>query len=733
MNGAENDVSVPVRSGGDPGASGRRFLVDLLALGFAATVSQAVLVREGMAALGGSELSWTIVMTLWLVAMAVGARIGAHARARWVGALGPFLLVVFSMVGTVVLRAAPALAGSSPGEAAAGWAVPWVWLAAVVPAAMLGGWAFPVLASGLTHAGPARAYALEAIGALSGGLVFTFVLAPLGSAAALLAAAGVCLALALSRIRWLALLVLVGCAAAAWPSGRMLARAEWRWAQRAGHVLAWKETHHERLELGSGPPLTLYGDGRLLATYPDPYQVSIRGNLLMLLHPDPHNVLIVGGVANGMIEVLLRHPLNRLMVVSDDPELPGILGRWYGDGLAQALGNGRVEVSHADPVRAVLSGGPWDLMLLLDPDPATLRSNRTRTVAFFRRCRRALRPGGRVVVRTGVSDIYQGGAAGRLLSVLASTLRSVFSYVAGVPGNHVVLVAGDEPLHDVDDPVILARRWERRGVEDPIFVPQMLPMLVPPERAAELNRFLAERSAPVNRAGRPEAVLPAMARVEGRGQRRIVRWLLALATLPRRVLAFGGGLVVLLTLVAGLGSRRRTGEVVAGAAGAAAMGWWFLLLASWQASRGSVYGEIGALSAAFMAGAAAGALFAARWEAPERMVPVLLSAGSVLSAVIATPLVLRWPGPLVPALLAGGGAIAGAIFPGAARLLGGAHVQRASGKGFSADEVGAAAGALLAGALLPVAGHAWFALLLTGILAAAAIAAFVQHRAEIGG
>ncbi|NOZ79944.1 MAG: hypothetical protein GXP48_12360 [Acidobacteria bacterium] len=709
-----------------------RSRVSLISLGFAATVSQAVLLREGMAALGGSELSWTVVMTLWLVSMAVGARLGAHSRVGSLGEAAPFLVVAFAMGGAVLLRAAPALAGAAPGEAAAGWAVPWVWLAAVVPAAVLGGWAFPVLASGLTHAGPARSYAMEATGALLGGLLFTFALAPLGSAAALIGTAGLCLAVALRRTPWLAVLVLVAFAAGAWPSGGVLARAGWRWAKREGRIIAWRETHDERLELGSGPPLTLYGDGRLLATYPDPWQVSMRGNLLMLLHPDPKRVLTVGGVADGTIEVLLRHPLEKLMVVSDDPQLPGILAGWYGGGLKRALDDPRVEVCHADPVRAVRRSGPWDLILLLDPDPATLRANRTRTAGFFRRCRDALAPGGRLVVRVGVSDVYRGGAAGRLLEVLSATLRSVFSNVAGIPGDEVLLVAGEQPLVDDLDPAVLAERWKRRGLRDPIFVPEVLPMLVPPHRARELTRFLAGSRAPVNRAQQPEAVLPAMARVEGRGQRRVVRFLLDLAHLHRGALDLGGGVAVLLILVIGLGSRRRSGEVVAGAAGAAAMGWWFLLLASWQASRGSVYGEIGALSAAFMGGAAAGALFAARWKEPQRVLPALLIAGSLLSAVIATPAALAWPMPLVPALLAAGGAIAGAIFPGAARLLGGAHVQRASGRGFSADELGAAVGALLAGSLLPVAGNVWLAVLLAGVLAAAAVTVIIPHRKPTG-
>jgi len=702
--------------------------VHLIALGFAATVAQAVLVREGMAALGGSELSWALVMGLWLAAMAVGARLGARwGGDRW-GAGAPLALVALAMTGTVILRAAPALARTAPGEVGAGWSVPWIWLAAVAPAAAVGGWAFPILAGRLRMTGPARGYALEAGGALIGGLAFTFALAPLGSGATLVWAAGLCAAVMLARRPWAAVLLLVIAAIGAGPSGRELARAGWRWARHPGRLAAWRETHHERLELGSGPPLTLYGDGRLMASYPDPWQTSLRGNLLMLLHPHPGRVLAVGSVSDGSVEVFLRHPVRRLAVVEDDPELPGLVRRWYGEAMRRALSDPRVQIRRTDPVRAVRPGDGWDLILLLDGDPATLRGNRTRSLEFFRRCRAALAPGGRVAVRVGVSDVYRGGAAGRLLDVLAVTLRKVFPHVAAIPGEQVILVAGARPVDDVLDAGRLQRRWAKLGIHDPVFSPEVLPMLVPRARAEGLTRALGLARAPLNRARRPEAVLPAMARAEGRGQRRVVRFLLDLGSIPRRTLAAAGGALVLLVFLAGLGSTRRAGEVAAGAVGASAMGWWFLLLASWQASRGSVYGEIGALSAAFMGGAATGAMTAARWPRPERILPALLAAGVGLSLLIATPLCLALPFPLVPLLLAVGGLLAGAAFPGAARLLGGRDPRRASGGGYSADELGAAVGALLAGFLLPVAGNVWLALVLAGILGAAALGVILRAR-----
>ena len=51
----------------------------VIVLGFATAIAQALLLREAMAAMAGSELAWGSVMALWLVGMGAGSRCGT----RW--------------------------------------------------------------------------------------------------------------------------------------------------------------------------------------------------------------------------------------------------------------------------------------------------------------------------------------------------------------------------------------------------------------------------------------------------------------------------------------------------------------------------------------------------------------------------------------------------------------------------------------------------------------------------
>jgi hypothetical protein len=142
----------------------------------------------------------------------------------------------------------------------------------------------------------------------------------------------------------------------------------------------------------------------------------------------------------------------------------------------------------------------------------------------------------------------------------------------------------------------------------------------------------------------------------------------------------------------------------AAAVGFGSMGWWLLLIATWQATRGSVYSEIGALTALFMAGLAGGAALACRWPLPARRLPLVLAAGATLSLLIAGGIAILVPLACVPLMLIAGGALTGMAFPGLTELSGRSS-RRGAGIAFAADEAGAAVGALVVGIIaIPWAG-----------------------------
>ncbi len=705
--------------------------IALVVLGAATGIAQALLLREAMAAMGGSELAWGTVMALWLVGMAVGSRVGARAGSAVAASVLPLATVLLAGLGVFVFRAAPALVGAAPGEAITAWHSAWLWVIAVTPAAVAGGLAFPILAGGPRSGGAGAAYGLEALGALAGGLGLSLVLAPLGSAAALCLTAALVTAStsAVGRrpLRWIAT---AGFAVGALYAGDALATATWRWAGHPGRLADWGETRRQRIEVSEREPTSLYADGRLVATFPDPYTTVPTAHLLMLLHPDPHRVFAVGALADGSVVTMAKHPVSELRVVEEDPQLARRLPGWYGPDLEAALADPKTVVRTTDPLKALAGSGPWDLIVLLDGNPITVRHGRTRTREFFELCRSNLADDGLLVLRLELSDTYLGGSAGRLLDIMVSTLRDVFPRVIALPGEEVLLVAGRTASPADVRPSTLEERWRSRGVTDALFAPEMIELLVDPGRAAALQLAVDRASAPANTRDHPRAVLVAAGLVEARSQPLLLGWSRALERRPATPLAAGLA-VALVGLLAMALRRLPPASPVAAVVGACSMGWWLLLMAAWQSTRGSVYAEVGALTAAFMGGLAAGSLTAARWPRPALRLPWVIAAGAGLSVVLATPAPFAFPSLLVPALLAAGGVLTGAAFPGIAALAGRGDSRLGAGFAFAADEAGAAAAALLVGILaLPWAGTRATALGLAALGLATAASTLITSRRQ---
>jgi spermidine synthase len=693
-------------------------------LGAATVIAQAILLREAMAAMGGSELAWGAVMALWLGSMAIGARIGVRYGTRHQAAWLPPIVLVLAGAGTLLFRAAPALLEAAPGESLTTTSALWLWALAVAPSAAVGGFAFPILAHAIGRSGGGRAYALEAVGALVGGAVLTGVLIGRGTAAALVLCFSVVVGIPLWRRRSLFLAVVVFAAGATASSGDWLARWGWDWAGRPGELGGWHETRLQRFEISADDPAALYADGRLVASYPDPYVTGPRTHLLMLLHPRPYRVLAVGGASDGSIEAMLQHPVQRLTLVEEDPSLPGLLREWYGASMAGALDDPRVQIGDTDPIRALGAASTFDLILLLDGSPTTIRRNRTRTSEFFTACRDHLKPDGVMAVRVPVTDTYLDGAAGRLLETLATTVRDVFDVVEVVPGDEITLVAGGPEASVQLDHGVLAQRLVARGLDGSHLPAELIPTLLDLDRAAAVRRHLGA-PAHTNTVDRPRAVMLAAGLHEARQRPGLLR--LALAADSRTPWPLAALVAIgMIVLLGGAFSSRAPVVPTAAAVGFASMGWWLLLIAAWQASRGSVYSEVGALTAVFMAGLAGGSWSASRRPCPQRWLPLLLAGAAGLSALLAGGVALAFPIVLVPVLLASAGALTGAAFPGLTAL---AHreTRRGAGIAFAADEIGAAVAAMVVGIIaIPWAGQMMTALGV-GALLLAAIPAVVVH------
>ncbi|MFR9790043.1 polyamine aminopropyltransferase [Streptomyces sp. MB22_4] len=312
-------------------------------------------------------------------------------------------------------------------------------------------------------------FAADYVGALVGGLAFPFVLLPFFGqlTGALLTGmvnvvAGGALVLGLfrrdltRRARWTLLLVgalVLGVLASAAALSADFERAARRAVYGADVRVAVRTGTQEVVLAGGtdGRPLDLYLDGRLRAGGRD----SCRYHEA-LVHPaltGPHSrVLVLGGGDGLAAREVLRHPgVRRVDIVEPDPGLARLARR--DPGLTAANGHvyadPRVHLTTADALGWLRTApaASYDVVIADLPDPGITASTKLYSEEFYGLTRRALAPGGRLVV-------HAGPLAGRprVFWTVAATLRAArFTATAyRVPGRGPGFPAG--PYRSVGAP-----------------------------------------------------------------------------------------------------------------------------------------------------------------------------------------------------------------------------------------------------------------------------------------
>ncbi|MFR9800426.1 polyamine aminopropyltransferase [Streptomyces sp. MS06] len=266
-------------------------------------------------------------------------------------------------------------------------------------------------------------FAADYVGALIGGLAFPFLLLPfLGQlttslvTGAVNAAAGGSLVLGLFRrdltrrrcrlllVANLAVLAVLACAAALADDFERAARH----ALYGADVRVAVRTDGQEVVLSGGTrgqPLGLFLDGRLRVGGRDERRYHEA-----LVHPamsGPHaRVLVLGGGDGLAVREVLRHPgVRRVDVVERDPAVVRLarndpaLSRLNG----HAYGDPRVHVAIGDVFRRLRGApeGAYDVIVCDLPDPGVTTSTKLYTQEFYGLARRALAPGGRLVVHAG--------------------------------------------------------------------------------------------------------------------------------------------------------------------------------------------------------------------------------------------------------------------------------------------------------------------------------------------
>ncbi len=752
-----------------------RLAAATLVLGLTALIAQVVLTRELLSLFLGNELSIAFVLAVWLSAVAGGSAAGARVVARIrqpeaALAWSQFLMAVVLPLSLLTPRLVHP-PGLTPGEA---WGPGSMLLASLETMALVClvmGLQFVFAASAAarprggsrhdTIAPVGYVYALEAVGAVLGGIVFHLWLSQHVIAFAIVAGVGILNIASAFTLRWShpKLRSRIAAIAVALPLaallGVLLARATEAdlGSLRAGpRWQGYDVTSHFPSKYGDiivarrGKQVSLFQSGVLLWTSEDDYANEVTAHLPLLFHPAPERVLLLGDSVTAVPAHIASHGAD-VTCVDLDPRVASAMAE--GGRPIRVGGRGaRPPLEFQDPRRFVRSASPagYDVIVASVPDPTTASLNRFYTREFFQEVKRALAPDGLLAITLSGSAHHLSGPVLLSAAAIDATLRQVFPAVRLVPGDTMFFLASEDAEVVRADAHTLAGRLGARHLPTVFVNDAWLRDALLPFRSDLIQQQLAEvADAPANTDLNPvgyyhqtlvwlDKLSPRLATPARRLANIRVWW--AAAALPAAILV----------VVAMRGRWRRLRPAAVLIAIAAIGGFGLVVeilgLLVFQAALGYLYHALGALIAAFMAGLATGAAVVSGRRREESDSARLLTAGLLTSALVAglLPGLLSaiLPAPALAAaaiavLLALVGSLVGALFPVAVSLYRREQMASAAGGAvYAADLVGSAGAAVFAGAvavpLLGVKGTAYFTALL--LVAALLLAMPLLHRAQ---
>ncbi|MCP4106465.1 MAG: hypothetical protein GY749_13185 [Desulfobacteraceae bacterium] len=455
-------------------------LTAIAVTGFAGSVGQIMIVRELLVLFHGNELSTGLVFTAWLIWVAAGSGLGGKLSSRIPSVATPLALALIFLALTLPatilwIRASRLfwnipLGELLPPDKMFGISFSATWLFCLVS-----GFLFPLTWSAYINSEtrnqvssfkfqPVFIYLSEALGAASGGLFFYFILLPYMSILAsafvtsviMLAVAAVLLWLDIKNtdtketgffqktrfLTGLLIFVFVSMATVSFFLPRLdhLSR-QWQWGKK---LVTVRDTPYNNLALVKEKNLfTLFANGLWAFSSPDPQTAEKSVHLALLQHPHPKRVLLIsGGVAGLVDEILKHHDITRVDYIEPDPDLIRLAEDYLP--ATMLLVTAKIHMFHEDAGTFIRQHGhTYDVILMNVGDPVNAQMNRFYTVEFYRQIKKRLNPGGIFSFAVSSSPEMLGTAQVKFLQSVFATITGVFPQVSVYAGDNARFFATD--------------------------------------------------------------------------------------------------------------------------------------------------------------------------------------------------------------------------------------------------------------------------------------------------
>ncbi|MBN2059087.1 MAG: fused MFS/spermidine synthase [Deltaproteobacteria bacterium] len=658
----------------------------IIVLGISHVTTQIAIIREFINTFSGNEIVLGVIISLWLLLTGIGAWTGKYLRnPRWHMPLFHIFLFPVAFLPLVsillirLLRYEILIRGELPGI---GILVPWA-SAILIPYCILTGALFTLACSILPlrreGAVIGKVYFLDNAGDITGGLLVTYLLAHfLDNLTMLYVPTLLCLIsfLIIGDLKpakrlfpylfGISGVVAVGIFTLYIPLGNI----SLAWLYPGQEIVASTESPYGRLVVTKkGDQTSFFENGEHLFSTPN---ILANEEIVHFALPqlrDTGKVLLVSGGMAGVIDEILKYPVDHLDYVELDPRIISL-----GMKLLDIHLPPEVHV-HQDDGRKFIQKTTlkYNAVILDLPDPVSLQLNRFYTVEFFKEIKDVLLPQGIICFAVSGAENYISLDQASLLSTIYNSLKTVFENIIIIPGERNIFIASDGRLTENIAPII-----ETRGIKTNYVNENYLRGRITEEKLSFLKGSLMNDT-PVNHDFRPRAYTYKMRVWLGMFQENFTLHIIICAIL----------FIIYFIRIGTMGK-------ILFSTGFTASSMEVIILLSYQILYGSVYTGIGLVIASFMFGLAVGSYMANRMEITGKKSIIKIEM-AIIIYLLSFIAILSWVKPLsgsfVVILLAViVGALTGAEFPLAGKLSF-SSPWKTGGSLYAADLIGGSLGA----------------------------------------
>jgi spermidine synthase len=624
-----------------------RVYIAIVVMGFSGLVAQILLLRELLIVFAGNELCIGIILANWLILEALGCFFLGRIAEKSPHQVETFSLMTvlffsFLLIAIFLTRTLKSMIGVSIGENVGLVPIFFSSLLILMPVSLLHGALFPLSCrlyaawNGQETSAAGKVYVHETIGTIIGAIVCTYLFIPYlhsFQAASWLALLNVltCLALFVPLQRgnryhktMVAFLTILLCAAGSLVFAGLADRLH-----HASINAQWKHqqvVHYQNSRFGNICVVANEGqyiffmDGMpaLITPVPNIPFVEEFVHLPLLAHPDPSQLLILSGGAGGMIHEALKHPSVAAIEYAElDPLLLELLQKFPTELTDAELHDPRVTVQHIDG-RLLLQATEktYDIIFLGIVEPSNLQANRFFTQEFFSLAQNRLNPDGILVLGLPGSFTYLSDELRNLNSCLFSTLQSVFPFIRVIPGDgsNFFLASDAQAIVSLDKGQVV-ERLQQRGVTANVILPWHIENKLHQGWQDWFTLFLEGGSQKINHDFKPLGLFYSLSHWNALFAPTFGSFYSQLEKIRLKTVAFGCAIILCLYAMVRFRWTISTRVGIPFAiitTGFAGMIFDLMLIFAFQAIFGYVFAWIGLLVAAFMAGAAGGAMLATR-------------------------------------------------------------------------------------------------------------------------